>query len=206
VLDALGPDTLQALALQRRFELGAALADYAVAEAEVRLEVARQYPDLTIGPGLAWDQGIARWIFSFGTPGFPHRANRGPIAESEARRTTRAARVSLLQDSVLAEVDAAVATCRDARVEVAAADSLVATTRVGATLTENAYRRGEIGLTEVAFARLAVLRAERVLRAATVRRAAAGVALESAVGSWLVPTPIRWPDLSAPPPAADAPP
>lgn len=192
-------DTIVTVALRRRYDLGAALADYAVAEADYRLQVAQQYPDLTIGPGIAWDQGVRRWLLSVGTPALPVARNRGPIAEAQARRAVQAARVALVEDSVLAAVDSAVAGCRDLQGEVAAADSLVAATAERVRLAEATYRRGEVGQTEVAFARLALVRATRTRRQAVQRRQAAGVALDAAAGGWLVDPTVRWPELLEPP-------
>ena len=189
-------DSLGALALRQRYDLGEALADYAVAEGDLRVEIARQYPDITIGPGIAWDQGIARWILSLGTPGLLRRVNRGPIAESRARRVAEARRVATIQDSVLVAVDSAVAACRDASREAEATAALVESSSRSLELAQGAYARGETGATEVAFARVAVLRAERAQHGAAARALEAATALASALGAWTGGGP-RWPDLTA---------
>lgn len=184
-----------AMALRQRYDVGAALADYAVAEADLRVQIARQYPDIVAGPGIVFDQGIGRWLLSLGSSAIPLNRNRGPIAEAEARRAARAAHFAFVQDSVLTQVDSAVAACRDVRVEIAAADSLAAATRERLRLAEAAYARGETGQTEVAFARLALVRVTRVLRQALQRRQRAGAALEAATGRWLSAPAVRWPEL-----------
>lgn len=200
-LDARGrasADSLPALALQRRFDLGVALADYVASEADVRSEIARQYPDLTVGPGLAWDQGVRRWAFGVGTPRIPRARNRGPIAEALGRRAVQAARVRVVQDSVLAGVDGARTGCETTRGEIAAADSLHAAAARARAVAQAAYDRGETGRTEVALADLALVRAERARQQAVEHRALAGVALETAAGTWLTGAPEAWPDLTAP--------
>jgi outer membrane protein TolC len=191
-------DSLASLALNRRPDIGAALADYAVAEGDVRLEVARQYPDLTIGPGLLWDQGIPGWVLNVGLPALLIGRNRGPIAEAEARRTEQATRARILQDSVLAAVDSSVVACVGLGLGLATADSLVAATQRQLTLAQAAYDRGEAGQTEVAFARLAVLRARRTRRLASWRRAVAGAALHRATGSWTTGGRVPWAHLTLP--------
>lgn len=190
----------EARALQQRYEVGAALADYVVAESDLRLAVAQRYPNISIGPGVAWDQGAIRWLLSVGSPAIPLNRNRGPIAEAEARRAVAGAHVALVQDSVLAQVDSAVAGCRDVRGEIAAADSLVAASAERLGLTEAAYARGEIGQTEVAFARLALVRVTRTRRQARHRRRSAGAALEAVSGRFLTAPEIRWPRLDELPP------
>lgn len=196
--DALPPDALQVIALQRRFDVGAVLAEYAVSEADVRAEIARQYPDVTVGPGLAWDQGVRRWALGIGTPGLPRARNRGLIAEALARRAVQAVRVRVVQDSIVGDVDGARATCAITRTEVVAADSLRGAAERRMALARAAYARGETGRTEVALADLALVRADRARQRAAQRRTLAGVALETAVGVWLSGTPRGWPDLMAP--------
>jgi outer membrane protein TolC len=185
-------DSLGTLALRQRYDLGEALADYAVAEGDLRVEIARQYPDLTIGPGIAWDQGVARWMLSLATPGILRKVNRGPIAESRARRVAEARRVATIQDSVLVAVDSAAAVCRDASREAEATAALVEASTRSLALAQGAYARGETGATEVAFARVAVLRAVRAQHAAAERALEAATALESVLGAWPSGGP-RWP-------------
>ena len=195
---ALGQDSLVTLALNQRYELGAALADYAVADADLRLAIAKQYPDLTIAPGLAWDQGITRWILTAALQSIPAARNRGPIAEATARRALQVANAEVAQQVVIASVDSAVASCRSVIDGLVAADSLVGDTEHQLDLAEAAYRRGETGATEVSLARLAVVRARRTHTQARARHAAAGVSLEDALGAWVDAPAIRWPDVSAP--------
>jgi outer membrane protein TolC len=191
-----GFDSLGSVALHERYDIGVALADYAVAEGSLRIEIARQYPDITIGPGIAWDQGVFRWILSLGTPGFLRNRNRGPIGEARARRAATAARVITVQDSILAAVDSAVAVCGDASRETDATSALVRSAGKSLEIAQAAYERGETGQTEVAFARLAVLRATRAHHLAEQRAREAGAALESVLGAWPPGDP-RWPDLTS---------
>lgn len=189
-------DSLYAVALLHRFDLGVALTEYAVTEVDLRMEIARQFPDLVIGPGIGWDQGVVRWVLGFGTPAIPRDRNRGPIAQAQARRSAQAGRVRATQDSVLAGVDAARTACEAIGSEVAAADSVRRSVQHTVALAEAAYARGETGQTEVALAHLARLRAVRATHQAMDRGALAGIALETASGSWLDGEPLEWPDLS----------
>ena len=56
---------MRRVALVNRIDLRRKLADYAAAEAAVKLEVARQYPDLTLVPGYFWDADQSLWSISF---------------------------------------------------------------------------------------------------------------------------------------------
>ncbi len=188
-------DSVGALALQRRADVAAAVTAYRVAEADLRLEVARQYPDLTIGPGIGWDQGVMRWVISLGTPGLLRSVNRGPIAEASARRAVEAARVEITQNRVLIAADSAVAVCAEVGRETLAATAAERSALEALRLARAAYDRGEIGRTEVAFARLAVVRSSRAVHVAQQRKREASVALEAALGGWTSEGAPRWPDL-----------
>lgn len=196
-LDSVPPDTLRALALRHRFDLGAALADYAVAEGDLRLAIAQQYPDFTVGPGISWDQGIVRWLLSVAVPAIPVARNRGPIAAAAAVRAAEAARAVSSQDSVLAGVDSSIVACREFQHALIASDSLVSAAGRQLRLAQAAYLRGETGAVDTALAQIALIRAERVRVITAGRGLRADVALESAVGMSLADPAWAWPDASA---------
>jgi len=188
-----GEDSLQAVALRRRPEVGRGLAEYAVAEGDLRVAVADAYPDLSLGPGFVWDQGIGRWSLLLGLPRLALNRNRGPIGEALARRKEAGARFAEQQQAVLEEVAGAVAACRLALVDVAGTDSVRQANRRQAELARAAYERGELSATALEPLELIETRALRDLHAARQRLAAAGLALETAVGEW-PPGEIHWPD------------
>jgi outer membrane protein TolC len=173
--------------------VGRGLAEYAVAEGDLRVAVADAYPDLSLGPGFVWDQGIGRWSLLLGLPRLALNRNRGPIGEAMARRKEAGARFAEQQQAVLEEVAGAVAACRFALVDVAGTDSVRQANRRQAELARAAYERGELSATALEPLELIETRALRDLHAARQRLAAAGLALETAVGEW-PPGEIHWPD------------
>jgi cobalt-zinc-cadmium efflux system outer membrane protein len=181
-LEALDPADLAAGALERRPELAVALGEYALAESRLRLEVARQFPDLELGPGFVWDQGVNRWAIAFALPALIGSRNRGAIAEAEAARAVAGLTVAEVQDSVLADVDIAAQRCRGAALELAAVDSVVAAAERGHDREREAYRRGETSGLEPARAELQLLRARRARRDAERRLVLASMELERAAG------------------------
>jgi len=192
-LDSLGRDSVEIVALRSRAEVSQALARYAVAEADLRQQVAQQYPDLELGPGFIWDQGVHRWTLLLTLPKLLLNRNRGPIAEATAQRTAAAARVAEAQEQVLGETGAGELACRGARVEIVAADSQLMLADRAAQLAGLAFQRGETGRIEVAQAELALLRARRIQHAARRRWLGAGLAIERAAGVWQDGA-ARWPD------------
>lgn len=122
-MSALGRDGVEAptssaarsVALRQRADILGSLADYAAAEAALQVEIARQYPDLHLGPAYAWNTGSAgdnEWSLG-ATLELPILdQNEGPIAEAEARRKLAAAKFMALQAQVCGEIDSAVAAVR----------------------------------------------------------------------------------------------
>ena len=102
----------RSIALRSRADILGALADYAAAEADLRLEIAKQYPDLHFGPGYAWNSGNAgdnQWSLGLTLELPILDQNQGPIAEAEARRKLAASKFIELQSQVIGEIDRAVA-------------------------------------------------------------------------------------------------
>jgi outer membrane protein TolC len=192
-LDSVGSATFTAGAIQRRTEVATALAEYAVAESRLRLEVARQYPDLELGPGFVWDEGVHRWALAFALPALLGSRNRGAILEADASRDVAGLHVAETQDSVLADVDMAIQGCRGASLELVAADSVVAAAERLERREREAYERGETSGLEPARAQLQLLRARRARRAAERRLALASLELERAAGG-PPSTDGQWPD------------
>jgi len=96
---------LRRQSLTNRADILAALAEYAASEAALRLEIARQYPDLNFGPTYQLDQTDNKWTIglAFELPIF--NRHRGPIAEAENRRREKASSFLELQARILTELE-----------------------------------------------------------------------------------------------------
>lgn len=97
------------LAVLSRADVLSALADYAAAEDDLRLEIAKQYPDVHLSPGYQLDNGDNKWSLGIGIELPVLDQNQGPIAEAKARRELAAAKFIELQSQVIADIDRAVA-------------------------------------------------------------------------------------------------
>lgn len=109
---------LQQKALQNRADVLALLAEYAASEAGLKLEIAKQYPDLRLGTGYQWDQGDHKWTIGLSLELPVLNQNRGPIQEALARRDEVGARFTALQTRVLGEVERAAANLQASREQV----------------------------------------------------------------------------------------
>ncbi len=113
-------------ALTHRADVLASLAGYAAAEAALRLEIAKQYPDIHLNPGYALDSGENKWALGLGLTLPLLNRNEGPISEAEAQRAEAAASFDAVQARVLAGYDRAAAALAAARRKAATTDALLA--------------------------------------------------------------------------------
>ncbi len=194
---------LRSAALQNRLDIRRGLADYAVAEAALRLEVARQYPDVILRPGFIWDQGDRIW--ALGSLLFLPLANRneGLITEAEARRDLEADRFLALQARTLAALDARQVGYAAALTEVDAAVAVQRDALDRAARTERRFDAGDADRLEWTRVRLESITVERVALASRVRGLQARAALEDAVQAPLDGTPAPMADPVVPRLAVD---
>ncbi|WP_321782187.1 TolC family protein [Burkholderia pyrrocinia] len=100
-------------AILHRTDLLGSLAEYAAAESALQLEVAKQYPDIHLGPGYTYDTGTHKIAFGVAGISLPiFDQNQGGIAQAEAKRKEAAARTAALQDAILSDLDRALARYR----------------------------------------------------------------------------------------------
>lgn len=162
-------------ALLGRPDILGAIAQYRASEAALRLEVAKQYPDIHLGPGYTWDQGEDKWSLglSLSLPLF--NQNQGPIAEAEARRTEAAARFNALQAGVIGEIDRALAVYHAALRKLETASSLLAAQKTREQAVADMLRAGEED-------RLALLGARLERIASALSRLDAQVKVQQSLG------------------------
>jgi outer membrane protein TolC len=186
-------------ALLNRADILATLAQYAASEAALRLEIARQYPDIRFGPNYQFDQGDHMWGIALSVDLPVLNQNQGPIAEAEARRREQAARFNGVQIRVLAEIDTALAAYEAARQRLAAADRVVDQLVRQERLAREMFEAGEISRHTVAAARVERTSATLAQLAARLRAQETLGQLESALQ-----TPSEFDPAAHPMPRADA--
>ena len=160
-------------ALTRRSDILAALADYAAAEASLRLEIAKQYPDFHFNPGYQLDGGQNKWDIGIGLtlPILNH--NQGGIGEALAKRKESVATFESVQAKALAEYDRAAAGLVAARTKLATTDALLDEQARQAAAEERIFKSGEGDRTALLTAQVeqAITQASRVDAVADVQAA-----------------------------------
>jgi len=168
------PDDIRRMALLGRSDIMASLAKYDASQSALQLEIAKQYPDINIGPGYAWDQGVNTWTLGLSLVLPVFNRNKGPIAEAEARRKKAEAEFISLQAGVLGEIDRALAGYNEAKKETQTADALLSSQKQIEQTSQTKFDSGDtdrlslvsdrLGLYAFALSRLdALVRAQEAL-------------------------------------------
>ncbi len=153
-------DKLTRTALSGRADILGMLAEYAAAESALQLEIARQYPDVTIGPAYTWDEGENKWFLGISLPLPILNRNKGPIAEAEARRKETAARFISLQARVIGEVERTLAGYDVALQKLKTAVALLENKQKALQSVQQMFQAGEVGRPDLLNARLEYSSAE----------------------------------------------
>lgn len=187
----------QRLALLNRIDIRRKLLEYAAAESAVKLEVARQYPDVMLLPGYLWDADEAIWSLAFLSL-LPLRERQGAlIREAEARREAEEKAFRALQASVIAETATAVARYRRARDANDSVRAQLQQLNDRRARLEKQFSSGYADRVELVTARLEVVTAERAAVTALLETQQGLSALEDALQR-----PTENPELFAVTPAA----
>jgi outer membrane protein TolC len=181
--ESLSLNRVQRAGLVHRADVRRTLVEYAAAEAALRLEVARQYPDIELAPGYSFEEGFSRYVIgaTLGSVPLFHR-NQGPIAVAEAQRRQVEARFTALQSQVIGEMDKAVVQYRAAFAEFReATDRLITIQKEREEAARRAFAAGQQDRLELATVRLQSATAARSRLEALARAQAALGALEDAL-------------------------
>lgn len=117
-------DQVRKEAVINRLDIRRALAQYDAAESDLRLEIAKQFPNFNIGPGYTYEERNSFFTVGFSTSLPIFDRNQGPIKEAEARREQAAAAFLQTQAQVIENSERARAMYTAAIKEVAEAQSL----------------------------------------------------------------------------------
>jgi outer membrane protein, heavy metal efflux system len=120
--ESLSPEEIQRDAVLNRLDVRRSLSQYAAAEADLQLEISKQYPDLQIGTGYTYEETNNFFTLGLSTILPLFNRNQGPIAEAEARRKEAAASFLEKQAQVIAGGERALALYKAALKELTGVD------------------------------------------------------------------------------------
>jgi outer membrane protein TolC len=134
---------LRRKALLSRPDILSALATYAAAQSALQLEIARQYPDVNLGPGYSFQDSENYWSLGVTLTLPILNQNQGPIARARARRKQVAASFTALQARFIEELDRSEAGYREMLLKLKTAEALDAAAKTQLNSARRAFKEGE---------------------------------------------------------------
>lgn len=189
-------------ALLNRPDIISALTAYEASQAALQLEIARQYPDIHLGPGYQMDQAENKWTLGLSAPLPVFNHNEGAIAVAEARREEAAARFIGIQSRAIEEIDRAFAVYQAALARVTTADAVYADRQAQERTAQTQLAAGEISRLDLGNIELELASSQSARLDARVNVQLALGRLENAMqrpaapGDWLTIGPPRVPRLT----------
>jgi cobalt-zinc-cadmium efflux system outer membrane protein len=180
-------DTARDAALVNRLDVRRALAEYDVAEQELRAAVASQYPDITFAPGYLVDQADHKITLGLDLP-VPlfHNADAA-IRQAIAGRALAAARFDDVQAAALASIDVGFAQYEASRGALEAAERAERDAQGAAATLERQRAAGAASRGEVLAGQIELLQLRRTTLAARRAVLDAITALENGIERPLYP-------------------
>ena len=156
-LDLTRPQVRQR-ALLDRADVRAALERYAASQSALQLQIARQWPDIDLGPGFTWNAQLAddrAWELGLSLPLPVLNHNQGAIAEAKAQRALAASQFLTVQADVVTEIDSALAAYDSARAQLMTSNSLLGSLKRQLSSVNAQVAVGELQPLDLTDARLA---------------------------------------------------
>lgn len=152
---------LQTGALLNRIDIRIALERYALAESKLKLEIAKQYPNLVFSPGYTFEFGDNLW--ALGLSSLLSLINRNELAISEATqlRKVEATQFDALQTKVISDIYIANSLVTQTQQALLNQQALLSQQQANAKRTERKLIAGEIDRLESVFVKLENIAAEK---------------------------------------------
>ncbi len=161
---------LRRRALLSRPDILAALARYGAAQSALQLEIAKQYPDVNLGPGYSFQDSENYWTLGLTLTLPVLNQNQGPIARARALRKQAGAAFTVLQARVMEELDRSEAGYKEMLLKVGTAGALESASRLQMDSARRSFAEGETSRLELLSAR-ELYYADLLLRLQAARQA-----------------------------------
>lgn len=149
------------LGLFNRIDLRIALAKYAVAESQLKLNISNQYPDIKFSPAYMFDYGASKWLLGISSIIPMVEKNKNLIEEAKKLRDIESLQVEKIQTSIINEIAKLRDNYRVSR-DLVKKDSedLSAATELESSI-ESKFKQGEIDRIELTQQKLVTMQYKR---------------------------------------------
>ena len=183
---------MHSIALQNRIDLRQKLANYAIAEANLKLEIAKQYPDMTFTPAYIYDFGYNVWGLGIQTLLMTPERNKAYINRATLFRELEASKVKDFELEVNNQVEELTLSIqKNKEYELAAKKSLASKKMLISQLQER-FRQGQIDRMELEKEMFSLLDIDLEVHRASQASIQLGVVAEDVLQDQLFPTSINY--------------
>ena len=183
---------MHSIALQNRIDLRQKLANYAIAEANLKLEIAKQYPDMTFTPAYIYDFGYNVWGLGVQTLLMTPERNKAYINRATLFRELEASKVKDFELEVNNQVEELTLSIqKNKEYELAAKKSLASKKMLISQLQER-FRQGQIDRMELEKEMFSLLDIDLEVHRASQASIQLGVVAEDVLQDQLFPTSINY--------------
>ncbi|MDO9151981.1 MAG: TolC family protein [Methylotenera sp.] len=154
---------VQSQALLNRLDLRIALERYALAESKLKLEIAKQYPNINIKPSYIYEFGNKVWSLGLSSLMTFLDKNKFAIEEANQLREVEAAQFESLQNSIINEAHAVRAKLMQSEQSLVDSKKLYALQQDNTKRMQSLFTSGEIDRLELTMTKLEELMSEKSL-------------------------------------------
>ena len=169
---------MQTALLHSRFDIQQKLAEYQSYEAALKLEIEKQYPDVTLSPGLLFEEGQSLWVLAASGAWPLFHNNDGQIQRALAERKTKQYEFIQLQTSLINELARIKQNYADKLAAYQQSQQLVSALLASAKEIEKQFNLGYSGRLTLLRSQLEIEKARQALFQIEVDVLRAAVALE----------------------------
>lgn len=178
----------QRSAMINHLGLRIALLNYAVAEHTLKLEYAKQIPDIVLSPGYAFEFGDSVWSLGFNSLMTLLQKNKVGIANAKQLRLKEVAQFEATQHKVISTAQVALAEYQAASAQLNAHQNTVKATQAQALRIKKQFDAGLIGRLTQTLGELNMIQAEQTTLSLEHALLSAILRLEAAVQSPIITT------------------
>ena len=188
---------LQETALLNRLDVRAALARYLAAESKIKLEIAKQTPDIIFSPAFLFDFGNSIWSLGISNLLFLFNDNKTLALEAEKLRDVEAAQFEVLQAQIIADLAISEAAYNASVIEIAQSRQLHIAETAHFQRLQKQFDAGNIDRLELTQSRLGSIFSAQAMHDAHFKSIRAGLAVEDVMQYPLYDVPKLTPTLNS---------
>lgn len=186
IADQLSSTKAQQSAVINHLSLRKALLQYAVTEQVLKLEYAKQIPDIILSPGYSFEFGDSVWSLGFNSLMTLLQKNKVGIAKAKQLRNKEVAQFEAIQHQVISTAQVALADYQAASAQLKAHQAIIEANQAQTLRLKKQFDAGLIGRLDLTLNELSIIQAEQTKLSLEHKLLSAMLGLETATQSPII--------------------